>query len=75
MKDFDDLPGERGSRILARLIVAMKNAKDPSIEALAAKNCKRWKRLGPAYARTRALCTIPHRVMGIAASGSSFRLP
>ena len=38
MKDFYDLPEEMGNRILARLIVAVKSAKVPSIEELAAKN-------------------------------------
>ena len=76
MKDFDDLPGEMGSRILARLIVAMKNAKVRSIEALAAKNGQTLEETWASLCEDSGapLCTIPHRVMGIAASGSSFRL-
>jgi hypothetical protein len=76
MKDFDDLPQEMGNQILARLIVAMKSAKVPSIEELAAKNGQTLEETWASLCKDSGapLCTIPHRVMGIATSGSSFRL-
>jgi hypothetical protein len=76
MKDFDDLPVEMGNRILTRLIVAMKSAKVPSIDELAAKNGQTLEETWASLCEDSGapLCTIPHRVMGIAASGSSFRV-
>ena len=76
MKDFDDLPVEMGNRILARLIVAMKSAKVPSIDELAAKNGQTLEETWASLCEDSGapLCTIPHRVTGKASNGSSFRL-
>jgi hypothetical protein len=76
VRNFEDLSGELGNEILARLIVEMDSDDVACIEELAAK---RGQTIEEAWASLcedsgAPICTIPHRVMGIAASGSTFRL-
>jgi hypothetical protein len=76
MIDFEDLPQAKGNEILARLIVAMKSESVSSIEELAAKRGQVLEEVWAGLCEDSGapICTIPHRVMGIASSGSSFRL-
>jgi hypothetical protein len=76
VRNFEHLPGELGNEILARLIVEMDSDEVTCIEELAAKHGQTteeaWANLCEDSGAP--LCTIPHRVMGIAASGATFRL-